>query len=229
MSDDVSDWICVSRHRKDIATVPGLMVCGGCIRSIQESLPEVARLLRQAQDLTGVLSSKVGGGGRRGPSSKPPTDLDLLAIMDTRTQYDPGSDIAPVARWIIELSSRIGLERQMKPGKTYQERLAFIHRNIDYLATKAYAGDAVSRFVVMRRVLRRQCGEQRNVIDTCQSPIEDGSDCGGNLYQAEDGSASVECSKCGDKWTDGAVLIAYGELRRLGLILESGERTTEER
>lgn len=225
---ETDQGLCGSNHRKPTATLPGQSICGGCKKALIENVGEVARLLTQVDDL-GTLSARRGSGGRRGPSSQAPTDLDLIAIMDHRTQYDPGSDIAPVARWISTAAAQIARERnQAQVSSELRHKLALIHRNIDFLTTRPYAPTVAEHFAIMKRVLRSLCGENRHVIDRCTAPMEDGTDCGGPLFQAEDGSATVQCAKCLDKWSDGAVLVAYGELRRLGLILQSGERIEEE-
>ena len=219
----VSEFLCQYPHKRPTATVEGSTLCSGCVRRFRESLPEVARLWIASQELSGVMSSQKGEGGRRGPSSKPPSDIDLIAMEDMRTEYTPGSDIVPVNRWIVEIDQRVALERGFGPGKTILESLGGINRNIDYISTREYGPDVVSKFGLMQTALRRQCGEVRHAVGTCQAPTETGDDCGGTLRQDRDGSATVRCNRCREVWSDGGVVEAWGQLRRLGAILDNGE------
>lgn len=220
----MSEWICMGNHADPVQTQPGLYLCKGCAKRHRENVLELARLWQDLQDMERPAYSARASGGRRGPSSSAPGSMDMLALTDVRSQYEPGG-LPPVANWMRTVAHRISTERRVTRPQSTGEQILLVYRHLNWVQEQEWLDEWLWRLRAMLNGLRRLTGETRHVIDRCQAlhPDMDGQECGGPLLQDRDGSASVTCQRCGDRWSDGAVVEAYGELRRLGMILGSGE------
>lgn len=229
MTDTVSEWICLGRHAEPVGTAEGSYLCPGCQKALEAGLESLARYWSDAMELEGPSWSQRRGGSRRGPGSSAPTNLDLVAMADRRSTYVPGST-PPVARWIYEAAVRVARERKFQLPPDVMGQIGLLWGSRHWLAHQDWVDRLLRRLAIATGALRRITGEVRHVIDRCTAPDADGAECGGPLLQDRDGRAAVTCARCGETWSEGGVLEAYGELRRLGLILRSGERanTTEE-
>lgn len=208
----------------------GGQMCDGCRQRLIDGLRELSRLWQSVEVLASSAATRPRGGGRRGPASSAPTDLDLLAVMDRRSGASPGSELVPVAALVGGWADKLADDRRFARCATVYGQLAMLRVNIDWLVAQTWVVDVAAGVRRCLWMLRRLCGEQRHVIDHCVEPDPDlpDRDCGGPLLQDRDGSAAVVCGRCRTRWSDGDVFAAFGALRRLGMILDSGERVEDD-
>ncbi len=219
---DVARLCAAHKGPRSAAAVEPGWLCPGCDKGVLDALRDCARLWDQMIE----LATGAGGGspsGAPGSSLRAPTRLDILAVMDPRSR--PDGNLAPAAAYFADWAWFIAAERRFaRPQGTYNQ-IRFIETNWRWVKEQNWVGDLAREVRDSRATLAGLCGETKRVIARCQAPHPDpqvDEDCNGPLFQDADGAAGVTCAKCGDRFSDGAVFQGFGELRRLGLILESG-------
>lgn len=224
MDDNTPTRLCAAHKggRTAAAVEPGYL-CPGCDQSLLDAVRACARLWDQMVE----LATGGGGGSNSGTpnrSLRAPTRLDILSVMDTRSR--DGGGVTPVAALFADWAELIAFRRRFaQPRDTYSQ-IRFVEANWRWVKEQEWVGDLARDVRRSKSALSGLCGETRRAIARCQAPHPDpqvDEDCNGPLLQDADGAAAVTCAKCGDRFSDGAVFQGFGELRRLGLILESGE------
>lgn len=223
--DNVTPRRLCAAHKgaKPVSAVEPGWLCVGCEKRTVAALWDIARLWGQLVDISNGLGARDGGGGS-GSNSQAPTRLDVLSLMDPRSRWD--GDLPPAAALLRGWSRYVAGERKFTPPRSVPDQVRFLTMNFPWLMEDRVVGEFCRDVWRVSRALAGVCGETRKPVASCQAPTPDEGECGGPLFQDRDGAASVSCAKCGDTFSDGAVFIAFGELRRLGLIL--GSKTTME-
>lgn len=220
---DVTRLCAAHKGPRSAAAVEPGHLCLGCDKAVLGAVRDCARLWDQMLE----LATGTGGGshsGTPGSSLRAPTRLDILSLMDPRSR--PDGDLPPAAAIFADWAGLIAEQRRFTTPRDTYSQIRFVESNWRWVQEQPWVGDLAREVRRVRSVLVGLCGETRRVIARCQAPHPDpqmDEDCNGPLFQDADGAAAVTCAKCGDRFSDGAVFQGFGELRRLGLILESGE------
>lgn len=209
--------LCVlDHHGHHTAGTRGLLLCTGHLEQLDQDLNDIDLLLPLIHDMT--IPGR-GDGNHRGKPvhPNPPAVLDAIAATDWRTRPDNGDQLISVTATIAVWTGHLVRGRQLTAPTTMRTALALIRTHLDWYLT----GSDTARFSTdlhhAAHMLRRIAGEIRPPIGRHHAPHPDhpDHDCGGRLYPLP-WQFGVWCIDCGETY-DG-----HDQLRRLGLVLETG-------
>ena len=209
---------CVLPHRDPKTPQPQTLICHGHYRWFEHTLLDI-------QTTTALLPYFLEPGSapedtnqtrhRRGIDPAAPVRLEVIALLDKRTQARTPDDLTPVLAVLTAWAQLIRDERQLdKPTKpdTITSTSDLIHRHLPWLATQDFISDLAHELRQIKTALHSAIGDHApRPVGTCPVIHPDTGECGGKLYQDRYGRMSVSCTTCGEVWGE-------TELRRLGLM-----------
>lgn len=196
--------LCATHRHGEAEPAPGLRICWPCANRIHHHVTDLARLWRDITTLTAPGATAPRGGGRRGPNSSAPTDLDAL---DTKNAT---ADL--ITSWCRLVADERGFKL---PHPHIPTRITWLASNTDWLAAHETIADFASEIAHARTQLRSLAGEALTRIAWCQEPHPDpqiDGPCGGPLIHYPGSVTPVRCGDCGADWTAGAIQLAIEQL-----------------
>jgi hypothetical protein len=210
--------ICILPH-KDPANARKGLVCDSHQRWIKSTLVDIMESLSLLPHFyepgTAIDDGRQVHGTRIDPAA--PVRLDVVALLDRRTQQWHPSDPVPVMAVIESWARLVREERdlEIRTGPAIlSEEVQLLTRHQDWIITQAWVDDYASEIRSIQTALRNAIGDHApRAVGKCPIVTEHGT-CAGNLYQDRYGRLAVACRRCGEVWNE-------EELARFGLILAS--------
>jgi hypothetical protein len=210
--------ICILPH-KDPANARQGLVCDSHQRWIKSTLVDILESLSLLPHFyepgTAIDDGRQVHGTRIDPAA--PVRLDVVALLDRRTQQWHPSDPVPVMAVIESWARLVREERDLEiptGPAILSEEVQLLTRHQDWIITQAWVDDYASEIRAIQTALRNAIGDHApRAVGKCPIVTEHGT-CAGNLYQDRYGRLAVACRRCGEVWNE-------EELARFGLILAS--------
>lgn len=212
---------CIMRHRDPRRALSGALLCGKHERDLLEDLRDLTDLYPLLDHVLEPGSVQADELVRYGRQVDPPAAarLDVVALRDQRTTWDPGADpdavdiLGVLGGWARILRE----ERQLADPDTatVTSEAAALRTHHEWIITQPWVDEYATEVHRAALAVRHACGEyeRSDRVGTCTIPTDDGT-CGGPLYPDRYGLMRVRCARCGETWDE-------DDLRRLGLILDS--------
>ena len=187
-----------------------------CHTHTQQLRDRITDITRWWDDIDALASAAgTSGHGGHGLNSKPPVRLDILALTDMHTH--DGGDIPPAAAILTSTANWIARARRLTPIAGPRAALGLLRVHGLALGDHPNPQAVHGRLSRVWFYLRRQVGESRHVLATCQQPHPDpqnDDECGGPItWTGRSIGAIAVCGRCHDEWTDSLVDFYWAQKR----------------
>lgn len=204
--------LCPLPHRGHAPAIdPPQTMCDSHVVQLRDRLTDIQRWWDDIDALAEAAGTS--GHGGHGLNSKPPVRLDILALTDRHT--DPAGDIPPAVVILTSAANWIARIRHLTPVASAPAALGLLRVHGLALGDHPYPQAVHGRLSRVWFYLRRQVGEHRHVLATCQQPTPDSDDdCGGPItWTGRTIGTIAVCGRCGDEWTDSVVDFYWAQKR----------------